>query len=530
MTPYLRSLLKDLEYGIRFSDPEQRESGNEIEENSEKNSGELARDRGRVKNSILKMTQEIDRGQQQAPQTFPATRDSIRQTLLGDKDLVWWSTQRPAFLLSEIETTRERSPEDTEDVSRDKDQEVWRILAVFLDTVWEVTSSGESGSEYGYLAPLAARNRFLVLSHPIRFRQRKLAQPHATSEDRDNPNKSTEESGVFGYNTWETAVSRAHEARAIWLSYLDSHQEHPILARVPADQLERELRTVAFRNGKSGEGPLSLPRFVPRDNGRAEAGNRPTTADSMVFADVLERHFLPRFALGTVLRGLRTPRGSYLGQACAILGAVLVPAATFTTLALFPNGWSWVPPLVGYAAVGTGVFLLGHTWALAWLLRVPAAAALGLIPLIALNPWWWQQAAEAWRFVLPAVAALGTATVGYLLVQGRNHNVSADSRGTWREARHLTILGRVAGVSLIALLHSSLVAVIGMSAVAPAFAENGDELLRVWNGTDGASHGMWRVLLLATAGCFASGVFSQILWDDRPITAPLTHVRWRGGR
>ncbi|TQN28622.1 hypothetical protein FHX37_3979 [Haloactinospora alba] len=529
MTPYLRSLLQDLEGGIRFPDPEQREPGNGIEENSEKSIGELARDRGRVKDSILEMTQEIDCGQQRAPQTFPATRDSLRRTLLGDKDLVWWSTQRPAFLLREIATARGRSPEDAVGLE-DKDQEVWRILAVFLDTVWEVTSSGESGSEYGYLAPLAARNRFLVLSHPIRFRQQEPEQSPTTSGSRDTSNEPTEESGVFGYNTWETAVSRAREARAIWLSYLDSHQEYPILARVPAGQLERELRTVAFRNGRSGEGPLSLPRSVLRGNGRTEMGNHPTTADSMVFADVLERHFLPRFALGTVLGGLRAARGAHLGQACAILGAVLVPAATFTTLALFPNGWSWVPPLVGYAAVGTGVLLLGHTWALAWLLRIPAAAALGLIPLIALNPWWWQQAAESWRFVLPAVAALGTATVGYLLVQGRNHNVSAGSRGTWREARHATILGRVAGVSLVALLHSSLVAVIGMSAVAPAFAENGDELLRVWNGTDGASHGMWRVLLLATAGCFASGVFSQILWDDRPITAPLTHVRWRGGR
>ena len=32
---------------------------------------------------------------------------------------------------------------------------------------------------------------------------------------------------------------------------------------------------------------------------------------------------------------------------------------------------------------------------------------------------------------------------------------------------------------------------------------------------------------LALGGCLAVGVFSQILWDDRPITAPLAHLSWR---
>ena len=35
------------------------------------------------------------------------------------------------------------------------------------------------------------------------------------------------------------------------------------------------------------------------------------------------------------------------------------------------------------------------------------------------------------------------------------------------------------------------------------------------------------VLALAAALCMAVGVFSQILWDDRPITAPLAHLSWR---
>jgi hypothetical protein len=35
------------------------------------------------------------------------------------------------------------------------------------------------------------------------------------------------------------------------------------------------------------------------------------------------------------------------------------------------------------------------------------------------------------------------------------------------------------------------------------------------------------LLVLAAAWCLAVGVFSQILWDDRPITAPLAHLSWR---
>jgi hypothetical protein len=35
------------------------------------------------------------------------------------------------------------------------------------------------------------------------------------------------------------------------------------------------------------------------------------------------------------------------------------------------------------------------------------------------------------------------------------------------------------------------------------------------------------MLLLATTWCFAAGVFSQVLWDDKPITAALGRVGWR---
>jgi hypothetical protein len=58
--------------------------------------------------------------------------------------------------------------------------------------------------------------------------------------------------------------------------------------------------------------------------------------------------------------------------------------------------------------------------------------------------------------------------------------------------------------------------------------DDGGRLADVWRGAAGSRPLL--VLALASAWCLAVGVFAQILWDDRPITAPLAHLRWRGER
>jgi hypothetical protein len=73
-----------------------------------------------------------------------------------------------------------------------------------------------------------------------------------------------------------------------------------------------------------------------------------------------------------------------------------------------------------------------------------------------------------------------------------------------------------------------MVSLLGLVVVAPAFVQNGQKLAAIWHHPSYRHAAM--VLVLATAWCLAVGVFSQILWDDRPITAPLAHLSWRSGR
>ncbi|HMH93694.1 MAG TPA: hypothetical protein VK586_21765 [Streptosporangiaceae bacterium] len=98
----------------------------------------------------------------------------------------------------------------------------------------------------------------------------------------------------------------------------------------------------------------------------------------------------------------------------------------------------------------------------------------------------------------------------------RSHGV-----GGWSLLRSLAVAG-------VGAVHALLVSLIGLVAVAPAFVSGGKALAGVWRHPGYGHAGM--VLLLSTAWCLAVGVFSQILWDDRPITAALAHLSWRSGR
>jgi hypothetical protein len=136
--------------------------------------------------------------------------------------------------------------------------------------------------------------------------------------------------------------------------------------------------------------------------------------------------------------------------------------------------------------------------------------------LVGLNGDWWTTAAKNWPSVGLTSGLLVGAGYGYLVVEVRNHNV-------WG----FPALRRACAVLGVGVLHAALVSLVGLVGVLPTFAENGANLAEVFASAD---HGQaWRVLLLTVAWCLAAGVFSQILWDDRPISAPLAHAGWRGG-
>ena len=108
---------------------------------------------------------------------------------------------------------------------------------------------------------------------------------------------------------------------------------------------------------------------------------------------------------------------------------------------------------------------------------------------------------------------LSAAAYIYLLTTARNNGIKG-----------LSALGRSLMVLLVGALHALMVSLLGLAWVVPVFSENGAELAQGW-----VTHPSSGVVTLvqATAWCLAAGVFSQILWDDRPITAPLSHTRWR---
>jgi hypothetical protein len=116
-----------------------------------------------------------------------------------------------------------------------------------------------------------------------------------------------------------------------------------------------------------------------------------------------------------------------------------------------------------------------------------------------------------------AAGTLAAAAVGYLLIEVRNHGAAP-----WAALR------RALGVAGIGAAHAVMVSLIGLVAIAPAFASSAGQLGRLWKQPGYGHAGL--LLALAAAWCLAIGVFSQILWEDRPITAALAHLSWRRGR
>jgi hypothetical protein len=168
---------------------------------------------------------------------------------------------------------------------------------------------------------------------------------------------------------------------------------------------------------------------------------------------------------------------------------------------------------VCYVFIGAGSLSFGSLWTVPWLLRLPAACALGVAVLITLPPDWWQTP----RVGYAAGTVLAGAALGYLMVEACNHGV-----------RGIAAVYRSVAVAAIGAVHGLLVSLVVLVAVAPAFIDRGNDLATVWQAPSYRQAGM--ILLLSTCWCLAVGVFSQILWDDRPVTARLAHLNWRSER
>jgi hypothetical protein len=389
----------------------------------------------------------------------------------------------------------------------------WIGLCWIAEAAWRVVTGEPSGpgdtGDRDLLVPLAARLRFLALSEPMRWRGQAGSWWSSPADLKAAASKNGLADRVFGEHSWNMVAGRCREARRNWWNCLDTYQSHPLLALATSAELEQELAAVVFRHRSGGE-PLGISvRLLGQAAGL-------TAEDASAISEVTERHLLPRFDLLEVaaLARYAARRRGQVARVVWAAAAVLAGAGTVVSAMLLAVHVAAVLAAVCYGLIAVGVVAFDSRWAAMWLLRLPAASAVGLFALISLLPDFVLHTPHAgWA----ACAALAGAAYGYLIIEVRNHGVAPAAA-----------LRRSAGVALIGSVHALMVSLIGLVAVTPAFDAQGGDVAALWRHPGYGHAGM--IILLATAWCLAVGVFSQILWDDRPITAPLAHLQWRSGR
>lgn len=398
----------------------------------------------------------------------------------------------------------------------------WITCCWAVEALWDAATRHDSTllpADDAFVRPAAARLRFLVLAHPFRDLGPPVQVPPPGGPSSAPPGWPVRH--VFGRDSAAELLGRARQARWTWHDHLNSYQDSPALAAarghpLASDPIEDELDQLLFAALPGPGRPLSITA-KQAGGPAAEPGDdrpQPGADDLAVQADAIERHLLPRFRLGRVAQ-LAWPTG----RDKLLAGTAL--AVGLAAVALFVSGHTQVG---GWAAIVAYVLIVAHAWTAGarsttpWMLRWPAAAAIGLLALSGFSPTWWREVSSPTLTPgLPwAPVALLMASYGYLVVEATNHGVP-------RRRAPL----RSGAVLIGGLWHSALVALLGLAVVLPAFADEGVALQTVLDTAD--SRVLLTLLATATGWCLAAGVFTQILWDDQPITATLAHRQWRTG-
>ncbi|MFE9243640.1 hypothetical protein [Nocardiopsis sp. NPDC006938] len=499
--------------------------------------------------SLTSLVKDLD--EEQANERTPLTLNPNFHSLFDrNPHLVRALIHRPHEFLRGLDSTMNTENENFGSLRK------WAIFAFIAQALWDYVDSGPSASRaHRRLLPQVSRIRFLALSEPFR---------HRPEEIRDGGSLYQEMTQVFGPISSHLLLRNAWEARDVWRSHVDLYQTVPAFHHAPPEALETEVRDLAFTSSDS-RSPLILAAPIRLEKSDASPrkgeGLQTPPADQAVVEWAVEHHLLPRFAL-------REARVATIGKSDPLLWATLVLTAVTFVAAIIslsppfpPSNWiSSVPSLylslitgaLVYAMIAWGTLSRGRTWAMPMMLRLPAAATLGMIVLIALPPHWWMRMTSILEIVPLVFLTLGVC-FGYLLLEARNHNTGpAKERKTGdhtrsrpeveREGRSTsrTMAARAALVLAIGLVHSFLVALLGLGVVAPVFSQEGEQLAMILQnpgtsvvldppatGSEDSVPCPLAILLAATVWCLAAGVFSQILWDDQPVTAPLGHRRWR---
>lgn len=432
------------------------------------------------------------------PQAGPATVETALHSINLRREQLLTLLFSPDHVLVSL-TAAMTSEGDTPQPAR-----LWSWMCWLTEAAHHHLTSAPRPEAY-LLRPLAERLRFLVMSEPLRHRTDRAwaGEPGAESSDFCG--------NALGHQTWPLLVRRAEETRDAWLARLNTYQSSPLLAGVTTQELDAELVLIIADNWSTRDRFSSThhPLHHPAP---------PTVRDDAVLAAIVQRHLLPRFRLLQVAR-LASPAGHDWWRTTVLAIAAAAVAAAITG-GLTTGRWFHIAAVFAaacYAVLVAGVVKRGPVWAAQWLFRFPAAAAFGLFALLAMPMNWWSDPHPRWG---AAPAALVFAAASYLVIEVRNHGVCG-----WQALR------RALGVLAVGALHAFLLSLIILIAVATIYTESTPDgasrvpLPEIWHTTTLA----WQTLSLATAWALAVGVFSQILWDDRPITAPLAHLTWHDG-
>lgn len=340
--------------------------------------------------------------------------------------------------------------------------------------------------------PLVRRARFLLLSAPAVLPAGQWAVRRAFGSER-------------------ALASRAEQARLAWALDLVNHDEHTALRQRPDAALDNDLRRLAVPALDAVTGSAGPP---------GPSGAAASDAERAQFRTWLAQEaFLPRFMLRSTWSAIRPP---------VVAWSVLVLLAVVAASPLLGLRWAAEHPeavLRATAAVAGAAYLLIGLLAIyrsgtanLWCLRLPAGAAIGMVALVSVDDDWATSHGLAWLW---ASVVLAVASVGYLVTEAIGHGVP----------RGGPLVGRVAAVTLLGYAHAAGVAAITLTAVVPAVKPGLAETIAGTGG--GAAAGteplaVGPMTVLAASVGLAAGVLLQVLWDDRPVTYPLTHLPWRG--
>ncbi len=348
-------------------------------------------------------------------------------------------------------------------------KEVWKCAVRLCESVALITEEASAGgnAEATRRLPAVHRTRFILLNTTS------LVKADTSSLARERP-------------LGPTLPACAEAARSDWFLDLVNHEERPSLRTWKSDQIDEELRRVVAPGFKRDGGVFE--RWVLRDG------------------------FLPRFMLLDGWKRL-TARARWgagvVGTLLALLVLVTLASlwieASRTALEWVVGGLAALAYVSLVLSAGFGDRMVAYMACL----RLPAGAAVGLLAITAFGADWVLTPGLWW---VGASVALLVASWAYLFLEATAHG-SRPARGLAR-AGLVTVLGFAHGVAVAA----TIVPVIGRAIVADL-----DGRLSQLTGS-----GYAQLLVLAASTGLAAGVFLQVLWDDKPVTYPLTYLEWRG--